>query len=54
METGVYMFSRSIRIDRYIPKKCLGVYPLLGSWNEFAGKLIEAPLDGYITRATYM
>jgi hypothetical protein len=30
--------------------KRFGTYPLLESWNEFEGTLIEGPLDGSVTR----
>jgi hypothetical protein len=44
----------SIRILRYTPNLLYtSVCPLLGSWNEFAGTLMEAPLDGYVTKAAY-
>jgi hypothetical protein len=31
-------------------KKHLGKFPLLVSYNEFAGKLMEASLDGSVAR----
>jgi hypothetical protein len=33
--------------------KLLGRFPFLASWNEFAGKPMKAPLDGYAKRDAY-
>jgi hypothetical protein len=43
----VDIFSVSVYV------KCLGIFMLLTSWNEFAGLPVEVQYDGCITRTAY-